>query len=59
MPGALYLTEMRRHMDFSTHTDYRAQATEAKAGATDHSHRYVLLFGLSGMIVAFMMVLMN
>ena len=46
-------------MDFSTPTDYRARATEAKAGATDHSDRYVLLFGLSGIIIAFTMVLMN
>lgn len=46
-------------MDFSTPTDYRAHATDAKADVTDHSDRYVLLFGLSGMIVAFTMLLMN
>ena len=40
-------------MDFSTPQDYRVQATEAKAGVTDHSDLYVLLFGLSGVIVAF------
>ncbi len=46
-------------MNFSTPTDYRAQATEAREGVTDHSVRYVLLFGLSGVIVAFTMVLMD
>ena len=46
-------------MNFSTPQDYRAQATKAKAGVTDHSDLYVLLFGLSGVIVAFMMVLMD
>ena len=46
-------------MNFSTPTDYRAQATEARTGVTDHSDLYVLLFGLSGVIVAITMVLMD
>jgi hypothetical protein len=46
-------------MDFSTPPDYPAQATEARVGVTDHSDRYVLLFGLSGVIVAFTMFLMD
>ncbi len=40
-------------MHFSTPQNYRVQASEAKAGVTDHSDLYVLLFGLSGVIVAF------
>jgi hypothetical protein len=59
VPTSLYLTEMRRHMDFSTPPDYRAQTAQARAGVTDHSDRYILLFGLSGVIVAFTMVLMD
>ena len=46
-------------MHFSTPPYYRAHATEARAGITDYSDSYVLLFGLCGVIVAFTMVLMS
>ncbi len=46
-------------MKFSTPQDYRAHAAEARPGVTDHSDLYVLLFGLSGVIIAFTMVLMD
>jgi hypothetical protein len=46
-------------MNFSTPSDYRAHAAESRLGVTDHNDRYVLLFGLSGMIVAFTVLLMN
>jgi hypothetical protein len=46
-------------MDYSTPKDNRSQATKARAGVTDHSDRYVLLFGLSGAIVALTILLMD
>jgi hypothetical protein len=46
-------------MEFSTPKNNRLQTTEARAGATDHSDRYVLLFGLSGAIVALTILLMD
>ena len=46
-------------MNFSTPSDYRAHAAEARPGVTDHNDRYVLLFGLSGLIVAFTVLFMN
>jgi hypothetical protein len=46
-------------MNFSTTRDYRAHATEARAGVTDHSDLYVLFFGLRGVIVALTVLLMN
>jgi hypothetical protein len=58
-PNSLYLAEMKPHMDFGTPPDYRAHATNAKAGVADHGDRYVLLFGLSGILVAFTMLLLN
>ena len=46
-------------MNFSTPSDFRAHAPEARRGVTDHSDRFVLLFGLSGVIVAFTVLMMN
>ena len=46
-------------MNFSTPSDYRAHAAEERPGVTDHNDRYVLLFGISGVIVAFTVLLMN
>jgi hypothetical protein len=51
--SSLYLTERRRPMNFITAQYYRVQATEARPGVIDHSDLYVLLFGLTGVIVAF------
>ena len=46
-------------MKFSTPSNYDARAIEAKAGVIDHSDLFVLLFGLSGAIIAFTVLMMN
>jgi hypothetical protein len=46
-------------MDYSKPKNNRSHGTHARAGVTDHSDRYVLLFGLSGAIVALTILLMD
>ena len=46
-------------MNFSTPPNYDARAIEERAGVIDHSDLFVLLFGLSGAIVAFTVLMMN
>jgi hypothetical protein len=46
-------------MDIRPHKRYRAQRTQATAAVTDNTDQYVLLFALSGALVAFIVVMMG
>jgi hypothetical protein len=50
---------MGHQMNIKAAADYRAHSAEARPGVIDHNDRYVLLFGLSGAIVALTVLLMN